>query len=1201
MTEAPRPANETERLQALASLGIDPVQPDRLSQDVARIAATLTDCPMAFVSILDADTQWFRGCFGVDADKAARDDTICSHTILSDRPLIIEDTLADDRFANNPFVMGEAGIRFYVGVPVSDGSSQIIGSLCVADTSSRSISDQQIESLKALARMLSSQHAARRRHHGVLSASLDAIITINSDGIVTEFNRAACELFGYEQQQALGRPLPALIIPPSLRAAHEAGMKRFFETGEGPVLGKRIEIQAMKADGTEFPVELAISPVQLAEGVQFTAFLRDLSGQKEREAQLIATRFTVDQAKDAVLWVAPDSRFIYANHAACDGLGYSLEELHSMTVFDIEATLPQEAWPLHWAELQQKRSLLIESLHRRKDGSVFPVEVSCNYIEIDNESFNCVIARDISERKAAEHELAQSEERFRDIADAAGEYIWEMDDKFRFVLATDPLLMQLGRTRDEVIGRTLFEFMPPDQAARLKHVFLKSARTGIPFRNVEHRCLRPDGSERWQRLSGKALPEPGADSTAHIRHTDNPIRGYRGMGLDVTEFKAAGEQRTREEALQAAARSVLSILLDPNAFKDAIARLLSEVGSFLGATRAYYASATNNRLECSLAWTDHDSHTKTNWTALEQVHVTSLDVDLEARVLVDTAIPEAVRSVFGSQHSMCLLVGSGNHIYAIVGFEGDAPIAPRSAREIDLLANVADGIALAVERADRKAQQQETAEQLEHALARANEANDSKTAFLANMSHELRTPLTAVLGFARMLEDVGLSDGERRSLITKIRSNGNSLLGIINAILDLSKIESGNVAIRDDTTDVEDMLRDAVSAVVQEAQTKRLLLRTTIEPGVPLRVQTDRMKVCQILMNFLGNAIRYTEQGEVTLSVSFSNDPCSLCFAVSDTGPGIAQIDLDNIFEAFDRGSTTVSGGTGLGLAIAKNLADALHARLDVDSTPGEGTCFTVQVPIHEPSQETIQERELILDRGRIAEHSSPGGSRLDGINVLLVEDSDHVREVVTYFLEDRGATLEIRENGAEAVEFIRSSSAQVDVILMDMQMPVLDGYDATRQLRSMNCRIPIIALTAHGMKHERDRCLAAGCDDYASKPVDPDALSQMIRLWVRRAIAIEPANEASTTLADLEARFRVHLAKEARELAAPVTTDSLNDVRRRVHKLAGAAGNLGFPSVTDAARTCENAIRDGAGIESVEQSRKRLVETIQQALQERP
>ena len=248
---------------------------------------------------------------------------------------------------------------------------------------------------------------------------------------------------------------------------------------------------------------------------------------------------------------------------------------------------------------------------------------------------------------------------------------------------------------------------------------------------------------------------------------------------------------------------------------------------------------------------------------------------------------------------------------------------------------------------------------------------------------------------------------KRRSLITKLRSNGNSLLGIINAILDLSKIESGKVAIRNDITDVEDLLRDAVSAVVQEAQAKGLSLRTTIDPGVPVRVQTDRMKAVQILMNFLGNAVRYTEQGEVTLRVSFSNTPCLLTFAVSDTGPGIAASDIKHIFDAFDRGSTTVGGGTGLGLAIAKHLADALQAQLDVDSTPGEGTCFTVQIPIEQPSQDTILERELALDHDNATAQGSSSSTRLDGMRVLLAEDSEHVREVVTYFLEERGASIE--------------------------------------------------------------------------------------------------------------------------------------------------------------------------------------------------
>lgn len=877
MPAAPIPENEARRLKAVATHDLEPFETDGWAHEIAHVASGLTGCPIAFISIIDADQQLFRGCIGLDLPGTRREHAICAYTILTERGLIVPDASLDPRFSDNPLVIGPPNIRFYAGVPVFDESKHALGSLCVCDIHPRSMPQEQFEALARLSRLISMQLSTSKRHRAMLSASLDAIITIDRHSRVIEFNQAAERIFGYHRTEAIGRSLTQLIIPPQLRNAHLQGMRHYMKTGEGPVLERRIEITAMRNGGEIFPVELTISPITIAQEPYFTAYIRDISEEQRRERELRLTRFTVDNARDIVMWVAPDASLIYANKAAREQLGYTQDELISMSVFDIDPLLPQDRWQQHWDELRRRGSFLLESTHRRKNGSGFPVEVSCNFIEYEGSEFNCVVARDITDRKEAEERLA---------------------------------------------------------------------------------------------------------------------------------------------------------------------------------------------------------------SALEQ----------------------------------------------------------------------------------------------------SRRASEAKSTFLTHMSHELRTPLTAVLGFTRILLEKHDHKTEQRAILEKIDQNGRSLLSIINTILDLSKIEHGHTSIKREKTDFASVIVASVSAVAPAAEEKSLVFSVNIGENVPISFEGDAVRLSQIITNLLGNAVKYTDQGRVDLTIEKTNrdEHRPLIIRVSDTGRGIPPDMRERIFEAFERVPSAVDrSGTGLGLAIVARLAQLLDATIQIDSEVHRGSVFTVKLPLVAPSEASMIPGEFELDR-HLAQGRQNGQarSRIDGLRILLVEDSDHIRDVVTYFLSEAGAHVTSCANGKECIDTATGSHDIIDLILMDMQLPLIDGYSATTKLRQLGWNKPIIALTAHGLEHERTKCLNAGCDEYISKPVEPETLIEVCgrvctHIQSDTNTTARPPAANTDTFAILHERFRVHLEMEMRDFQMPDALEHHDDIRRRVHKLAGAAANLGFPLITKAAQACERTLRD--------------------------
>ncbi|MFG0263706.1 MAG: PAS domain S-box protein [Rhodopirellula sp. JB055] len=390
------------------------------------------------------------------------------------------------------------------------------------------------------------------------------------------------------------------------------------------------------------------------------------------------------------------------------------------------------------------------------------------------------------------------------------------------------------------------------------------------------------------------------------------------------------------------------------------------------------------------------------------------------------------------------------------------------------------------------------AETLRESERRANEASASKSAFLANMSHEIRTPMTAILGYAELLEDL-IPDEVGQHHLQTIRRNGDYLLEIINDILDLSKIEAGKLDVENEAFDPAHLIEDVRSIMEVRATEAGLALTVHYGQRIPSRIQSDPKRLKQVLINLVGNAIKFTPEGSVRLEVRMETSPVRLCVDVIDTGIGIAPEQQEQLFQPFSQGDSSVSrtfGGTGLGLTISRRLAEMLGGSISFQSEVGQGSTFTLSIT---PGD---------LTDVPLVDHSQPRAESVDRVDelpikqiqldcyALVVDDRRDIRFLSRHILTKAGATVEECSDGQQAVNKIMEDMKMghcPNVIILDMQMPNLDGYATAKKLRQLGYDAPIIALTADAMQGDMNLCLQAGCNDYLSKPIDAAKLLQLV------------------------------------------------------------------------------------------------------------
>ncbi|MEA1676255.1 CHASE domain-containing protein [Nitrospirillum sp. BR 11163] len=765
------------------------------------------------------------------------------------------------------------------------------------------------------------------------------------------------------------------------------------------------------------------------------------------------------------------------------------------------------------------------------------------------------------EVKARTADLAQREARFKTLTELSTDWYWETDADGRFT-AVSQGVSRIGQDHQSLIGKTRRELSADAQDPRLEQ-YEDFVRRGQPFRDLRYDLIGNDGALRHIVISGTPILDAAGACV-----------GYRGSGRDVTE------QLRSEEALRATSSR---LALATKASGIAIWEYDVATGHLDWDDQMFQLyGARRDGEDCFSIWWTHCHPDDTARVAAEFQRVLEGGADLDTEFRV-------VRADGGARHvkgaSITDRDADGRPI-RIIGVNWD--ITEVRDREAALVA----------------------------AQAAAEAASRAKTDFLANMSHEIRTPMNAVLGLTQLLAESRLSP-QQRDFVTKISSAGRGLMALINDILDFSKVEAGQLDLEHAEFQLPDLVDGLVSLVSVNADEKKLALASTIAPHTPALVVGDRLRLQQILLNLLGNAIKFTQAGSVMLDVRVvawpRPDRVALRFSVTDSGIGIPAHAIPTLFSAFtqaDSSTTRRYGGSGLGLAISKRLVTLMGGEIGVESQPGAGSTFWFIVPLDvaSPSQAAGQANRTVPPPGAAA--SAPRSrrpKRLKGLRLLMVEDNSINQEVGRLILEREGANVTIAADGAQALARLRARPGSVDLVLMDMQMPVMDGYEATRLIRQEPGlgTLPVVALTAGVLDAERARAYAAGITDFMTKPFDLDQMVATILRHVPKVAAprqdrvVAAAAPSPAPLARLRAilpdlderleamglednedlylglieRFVREFADAAQDLRQAVVDGRPADAAHRLHTLRGAAGQIAPRGLVTAVAAAEHAL----------------------------
>ena len=918
---------------------------------------------------------------------------------------------------------------------------------------------------------------------------------------------------------------------------------------------------------------------------------------------------------DSLIVFDGTGRIVDADEGACRDLGYPRDELLQLTIEDISSRQDAVGFARILRVIRSQGVHRLFGYNRRRDGSAYSVEASLWLEDRGGQERVVCSMRDAGPFQS----LIEDRDQLIYLIENSSDAIVVASPEGRCSYSNPAALALAGfHAQEDVAGRSIVDFHPPREHYRLLSEILPAVRRG-----------RWQGELSFQHRETEKETPCLTNAFPMGRTEDGSVFGLAFVAHDLTPRKAAEQRRERLLELNKISRKVATSLLERDDLHEPISIILEGVGKVLGVNRSFLCRYRERRriLIRTHQWNAAENEVLRlpDEAQSAEEYTEATDMLLRGEVI---RLADVTESSLAAREDSPLLrtdvkamlvlpVVIRGSLESFFGFIETQATREWEDEEVSVVQIIVDSFARAVERRIAERDRMEAEKNLEQALVREKRANRYKSDFLANMSHELRTPMNAIVGYAELLGRPHVAPENQAAWVQNIRKSTDHLLSLINDVLDISKIEAGQMTLEIEECDPAQLVEDVVALMKAIADEKLLEMRIEQPVPIPAKIGTDPVRFKQILINLVGNAIKYTPRGGITVRFGIAAEgeegAGDLLISVIDTGIGITPEALAGLFRPFaqvrERGGPRF-GGTGLGLDISRQLARLLGGEIMVESEAGVGSTFTMRVAL-------APFADAVTSESRSASGGPPEGdegepTHLEGRRILIVDDSKDNREVLRFLLQEAGAACASAENGAlglrSALEADRSGKP-FDVILMDVNMPVMNGIEATARLVASEISSPIIALTAMAMADDAQRCLDAGCVDYVSKPVVPRTF---LRTIARHLPEREEVEETSTapgdtpdapvfSLADnprfapLIKRYVGSFPTQVENIRAAYDRGQLDEVRTLVHRIRGTASNYGFPEVTAAAGVCEDSIRDRAGEEVIGAALEKLLGLLSQ------
>ncbi len=1022
---------------------------------------------------------------------------ICTEatSINSDEPIVINDLASTKYFRTDPNV-SEFGLKTYIGVPIKCNNKKI-GSLCIVYTEEFHPTPEEIDFLKFLGNAIANQEErkadtlkVRQREadlKAIIENSLESIWSIDRDYRIKYVNEVFAKSF-YETFSAhLAEGVNILdALPENLRALWKERYDRAFNNEHFTFTDK------IQVNGATIYVEVAMNPIVVDGKVEGASFYgKNITGKMLSEEILMESeakyRQIFENANDAILLMARD-KIIDCNKKSLVMFGCEHKDIIGSEPYRFSPVVQADGRNSKEKALELIQNVLngqpssFEWTHMRLDGSLFEAEVSLSHFPgLGEEKWIQAIVRDITYRKHVEDALLKSEANMTTIIENTLENIWSVDTNYEIQYFNKSFAHTYSRIFgvELVKGTNLIKTLPE----KLQPMWVERFMTALKGERMVYVDTLDSGTKIYH-----------AEISVNPIIVGGRVQGASLYARNITDKRNADIQLHYQSELRRLlielSTSFINLPLD--SIDPAIRQSLARIGEFVGADRAYIFDYdfTNQTGTNTYEWCRDKINPCIDM--LQDVPMDSFRSWVEVHQKGETIKVEKVsdlptgglRELMEIQNVLSLLtiplIVNGNAI-GFVGFDSVREYHIYSDNEEQLLQVYAQMLVNLRERLEKE-------EKLIAAKVQAEESNRLKTAFLQNMSHEIRTPMNAILGFLGLLREPELKGDLRKEYIDIVDISGQRLLGTINDIIEISKIEAGQSEVIYSEVNLAELLRFHHDIFKLSAQKKGLSLKISgkLPPALTV-IKTDRHKLEGILANLINNAIKFTRHGSVEFG-SYSDDD-SLVFFVKDTGVGVPADRLDAIFDRFvqaDVSSTRPYEGSGLGLSIAKAYVELLKGRIWVESELGKGSTFYFSFPMASSfNTELFSRQNSNFTRNY---QNSPG--------ILIAEDDDTSFMYLEKILEKSGAEIIRTITGEDTIKAVREIP-YISLILMDIKMPGMDGLEATWQIRQFNKTVPIIAQTAYALTGDRDNAIKAGCNDYLSKPIKSSDLLRLVEKYI--------------------------------------------------------------------------------------------------------